>query len=112
VGALISVVGATPYAGGELLTRPLTFAGRELAINVATSAVGSVRVEMQDAEGRPLPGYMLADAAEIYGNALERVVAWKGGADVSALAGQPVRLRFVMQDADLYTMQFRGPCEG
>jgi hypothetical protein len=100
-----------PYSGGELLTRPLTFSGRELVLNVATSAAGSVRVEIQDAEGRPLPGYTLADAVEIYGNALERVVAWKGGTDVSALAGQPVRLRFVMQDADLYTLQFRGACE-
>jgi hypothetical protein len=96
-----------PYAGGEFLTRPLTFSGRELVLNVATAAVGSVRVEMQDAEGRPLPGYTLADAAEIYGNALERVAAWKGGVDVSTLAGQPVRLRFVIQDADLYAMRFR-----
>ena len=96
-----------PYAGGEFVTRPVTFSGRELVLNVATAAFGSVRVEIQDAEGRPLPGYALADAEEIYGNAIERVVGWKGGADVSALAGRPIRMRFVMQDADLYALRFR-----
>ena len=35
-----------PYAGGEFLTKPLTFAGKELAINFATSAAGGVRVEL------------------------------------------------------------------
>ncbi|MHC4180776.1 MAG: hypothetical protein ACYSWU_25025, partial [Planctomycetota bacterium] len=39
------------YAGGEMVTKPLTFAGRKLVINYATSAVGSVGVEVQDAEG-------------------------------------------------------------
>jgi hypothetical protein len=53
-----------PYAGGELVTRPLTFGGDELAINYATSAAGSVRVELQDAEHRPLDGYGLADSVD------------------------------------------------
>lgn len=43
-----------PYKGGEFTTRPLTFAGRELEINYAASAAGSLRVEMQDAGGKPL----------------------------------------------------------
>ena len=95
------------YAGGEVLTRPLCFDGSELAINYATSAAGSFRVEIQDADGKPLPGYALEDCPEIYGDEIERVVAWKGGADLSQLAGQPVRLRFVMKDADLYSLRFR-----
>ena len=43
----------------------------------------------------------------IFGDALDRVVTWKGGNDVSRLAGQPVRLRFVLRDADLYALQFQ-----
>jgi len=34
-------------------------------------------------------------------------VKWKAGSDVSALVGKPVRLRFVMTDADLYSFRFR-----
>jgi hypothetical protein len=98
---------AAPYGGGELLTRPLTFAGKELVLNFATSAAGGIRVEIQDASGKPVPGYALADAAETIGNELERVVRWKSGGDVRPLAGKPVRLRFVMRDARLYALQFR-----
>lgn len=96
-----------PYAGGELLTKPLTFEGRELVINYSTSAVGSVQVEIQDAAGRPIEGFTLTQCPEIYGDEIERVVAWAGGSDVSALAGKPIRLRFVMKDADLYSIRFR-----
>ncbi len=99
-------VGA-PYAGGEMTTRPLVFAGKELVINFSSSAVGGVRVEIQDDAGSPVAGFALADALEMIGDEIERVVAWKGGTDVSRLAGRAVRLRFVMKDADLYSMRFR-----
>jgi hypothetical protein len=95
-----------PYRGGELLTKPFTFTGRRLLLNVATSAAGGVRVEVQDADSRPIPGLTLADARELIGNEVERVAAWKAGEDVSSLAGRPVRLRFVMKDADLFALRF------
>ena len=47
------------YQGGEMLTRPLVFAGGALEINFATSAAGSIRVEIQDAAGKPMPGFAL-----------------------------------------------------
>ena len=90
-----------------MVTRPLTFAGTELVLNYATSAVGSLRVEVQDAAGQPLPGFELAACREIYGDEFERPVAWGRGADLGALRGRPVRLRFVMRDADLYGIRFR-----
>ncbi len=96
-----------PMAGGEVLTKPLTFTGKELLINFATSAAGSVLAEIQDEMGRPLDGFSLADAVEIYGDSIEREVSWKGGTDVGALVGKPVRLRFVLKDADLFSFRFR-----
>jgi hypothetical protein len=96
-----------PYKGGEMVTRPLVFKGRELLLNVSTSAVGSVKVEIQDATGKPMPGFALDDCIEIWGDEIERIVAWKGGHEVSKLAGKPVRLRFVMHDADLYSICFK-----
>ena len=95
------------YDGGEFVTKPLAFEGRELVINYSTSAVGSVKVEVQGAKGEPVPGYTLQDSAEIYGDEIEHAVGWKEGGDLSHLAGQPVRLRFVMKDADLYSICFR-----
>jgi len=94
-----------PLAGGEMVTKPLVFDGDRLIINFSTSAAGSIRVEIQDKEGVPMEGYRLEDSTEIYGDDIERVVSWKSGAHISHLAGKPVRFRFVMKDADLYSMQ-------
>jgi hypothetical protein len=96
-----------PYRGGEMVTRQLAFAGKELIINYATSAAGGIRVEIQDENDKAIPGYVLADCAEVIGDQIERVVSWKAGSDLSKLAGRPVRLRFVMKDADLYSLRFR-----
>ena len=96
-----------PYGGGEFLTRPLTFLGSQLVINYATSVAGGLQVEIQDAEGRPLDGYRLSDCPQIFGDEIERPVAWSSGDDLSALTGRPARLRFVMKEADLYSIRFR-----
>lgn len=91
---------------GEMQTRPLQFSGRTLRINYSTSAGGSLQVELQDASNRPLPGFTLSECRVLVGNKIEQTVAWKQGSDVSSLAGRPVRLRFVLQEADLFAMQF------
>jgi hypothetical protein len=95
-----------PYAGGELLTRLFKFSGDKLEVNFATSAAGGLRVELQDESGKPIPGYALADCPEIIGDEIDRVIAWSAGADVGKLAGKPVRLRFSLKDADLYSLRF------
>ena len=92
--------------GGELVTRPLRFDGGQLSANFATSAAGGMRVEIQDAEGRPIPGFALADCHVLFGDTIDRTIAWQSGSDVSQLAGRAVRLRFELQDADLYSYQF------
>jgi hypothetical protein len=115
---------SAPFAGGEFTTKPFIVEGRELELNLSTSVAGSVRVEVQDAGGRPIPGFRLQDCDEIYGDDLERIVTWrKGHADLlthdhkevpnrpsyllPALEGRTVRLRFVMKSADLYSFRLR-----
>lgn len=95
------------YGGGEMVTKPIRFSGKRLEVNYATSAAGGIRVEVQDATGKPIPGFALGDAVELIGDDIERTVGWRQGTDVGKLAGQPIRLRFVMKEADLYAIQFR-----
>ncbi|MEY4941019.1 MAG: hypothetical protein RIQ93_2754, partial [Verrucomicrobiota bacterium] len=95
-----------PMTGGELFTKPLIFKGGRLELNFATSAAGEVRIELQDATGRPLPGFTLEDCPPIFGDTIERIVSWKAGGHVAALTGKPVRLRFVLKDADVYSFRF------
>jgi hypothetical protein len=96
-----------PFVGGSLLTRPLRFSGTALEINCSTSAAGGIRVAIENADGEALPGYTLSDADEITTDDLARVVTWRGKSDVSKLAGQPVRLRIELRDADVYSFRFR-----
>ncbi len=96
------------YDGGQWRTRPIRFEGKTLRLNFATSAAGEIRVEFQDSQGGPLPGFTLADSEPLIGNEIERSVRWKRGGDVSALSGKIVRLRFTLKDASLYALQF-GP---
>ncbi len=98
---------SAPMRGGELVTKPLRFQGNRLLLNFSTSAAGSLRVELQDVDGNSIEGYTLSDCPPIFGDTIERQVSWKGARDVSKLAAKPVRLRFVLKDADLYSIRFR-----
>ncbi len=102
------------YETGELVTKPLVFGGLgdssgaawRLLLNVSTSAAGSVRVELQHLDGSPVDGFRLADCELVIGDAIEREVTWKGASDLKRVAGQAVRLRFVMTDSDLFAFRF------
>lgn len=96
-----------PLSGGAVITRPLTFAGERLAVNFASSAAGGLRVEIQHPNGAPVDGFALDDCDEVFGDAIERVVTWRGGrSELSAVAGQPVRLHIVLRDTDLFSLRF------
>ena len=99
-------------AGGELLTKPLVFEGNELVLNFSTGAAGSIQVELQNEGGYQIEGFAMADCHEVWGDDLARTVKWGETTDVSSLVGQPVRLRFLLKDADLYSMQFKSVGDG
>jgi hypothetical protein len=95
------------WKGGRLQTKPVVFDGTQLELNFATSAAGSIRVEIQDTNGKPLDGFSLADCPELFGDTIARTVVWKDDSkDVSSLAGKPVRLLFEVKDADIYSFRF------
>ena len=60
-----------------------------------------MRCEVLGADGEPLPGNTLAACDEIYGDEIERAVSWGGRTEVKPVMGKPIRLRFVLSDADL-----------
>ena len=96
-----------PYGGGEMVTHPLTFTGETLDLNFATSAAGELRIEVQDPDGRPIPGFGLSETPPIIGNEISRSVVFGKGARLGSLQGRTVRLRFVLKDAHLFALRFR-----
>jgi hypothetical protein len=94
--------------GGELVTKPLTFAGATLRVNYEAATGGSVRVELQDADGNPIEGFAADDCEALTGDETNAVVSWGSDADLSNLFGEAVRVRFVIANADVYSFQFGG----
>mgnify|MGYP005835242673 CR=1 FL=1 len=86
---------------GTVLTKRLRGAKGPLRVN-ADAKGGWLKVEAQDADGRALPGYAIDDCRAITGDGVDQVVSWRDRNELPAADG-PVRLRFVLQKASLYS---------
>ncbi len=91
-------------AEGALRTPLLTLAGGGLSVNVDASK-GAVRAQVVDREGRPVPGFALADGQPITRDALAAPLEWKR--PLAALKGVPVRLEFALRRAQLFAPEVR-----
>jgi hypothetical protein len=93
---------------GRVVTRPLLLAGDRLRINAAARG-GAVRVEIVGPDGNSVPGHAAADCAACGGDGIAQTVRWSSGERLSAaLRGIPVRLRFELDNADLFGFEFTG----
>ena len=94
--------------GGEFTTKPVVLcksgSDSELRLNFATSAMGSVRCEVLDASGVAIPGFTLNECDAMIGDKPDAVVSWAGKTSLLELADKPVKIRFVMKDADLFAI--------
>lgn len=82
--------------GGEFTSKPLKISGSKLLLNYATSAAGSLQIDVIDASGK-----VLATMDELYGDDFEAPVL-----DLAKLKGQTAQLRVKLKDADLYALRF------
>ena len=98
------------WNGGTLTTKPLIFEGRELEINYRTGASGYIKVELLNEDGYVIPGLHADMCERIVGNEIRRVVKWRRDSNVDYalchLAGKPVRIKFYLKDADLFSFKF------
>ena len=92
---------------GVLKTKPFTFHGKELHLNVDASR-GVSKVAILDQEGQAVPGFSLEDCTPITADSLDYVVRWGENRDLSGLAGKAVRLQFHLRHSVLYTWRFQG----
>jgi hypothetical protein len=97
----------TPYAGGQLTTRPLRFAGNRLVLNLDTAATGFAQVGLLDEQGAPIEGFGVDDCIYLNGDFVDAEVQWiDAGKDLSHLAGRPVRVVIRSRGTKLYSLQF------
>ena len=88
---------------GTATTVPLRLEGETLHLN-ALARPGSVRVEVLDLDGAPIPGFTRDDVQPIEKvDRQDTPVAWNGDHTLAELSSRPIRLRFHIQGAKLYS---------
>ena len=89
---------------GSLTTRPIVFLGDTLVVN-ANAKGGSLVVEALDVNGTVIKGFARGDCKPITGDSVRHVLTWKGDTDCHLLQGRPIRLRFHLKNAKLYSFE-------
>jgi hypothetical protein len=87
---------------GSLTTRLVTFSGRHLFVN-ADVPEGTLTAEVLDMNGIPIEPFTFGNCIPFAGDSTLTQISWKGGDDLTALAGRAVRFRFRLKNGKLYS---------
>ena len=87
---------------GSFVTHSLLSEGNRLWLNFETRRSGSVSVQVEGVEGRTL-----ADCDPLFGDQPMKQVTWGSKASLGVKSGEPVRLRFHLRSAKLYSFEIR-----
>ena len=91
--------------GGWVITEPFLWEGEQLFVN-AVADDGEVRVELLDVDSEPLPGYCGEEAAVVREDSVRQQVVWPGHSGMPDISDGPIRLRFSLTNAELYSYWF------
>ena len=86
-----------------MTTRPFLFLGDGLILN-ADARGGQITVEALDAAGKPLEGFGLATSRPLTSDNVRHALSWKGHKDLHQLQGKPIRLRFHLKNARMFSL--------
>lgn len=96
---------------GTLTTRPLAFSGKCLFVNVNATR-GELRAEVSGQDGKVIEPFSVKNCEVVKKDSTRIEIRWKGASDLSAIAGQPVRLRFSLTQGALYAFWFSPDAHG
>ena len=71
----------------------------------ADASNGQVVVELLDQDNKPIPGYTAKDCIPVKGDNTTHYVRWKKHANLYPVIGLPVRCRFYLKTASIYSFQ-------
>jgi len=84
---------------GFIETKPLVFDGNTLIVN-ADAELGSIEIELADENGQVISGYSRGQCNPIITDNIRHSVQW---ANEDTIPNQPLKIRFYLQNADLYS---------
>jgi len=87
---------------GTMTTKKFVFIGDTLEVN-ANAKGGSIVAEALGAEGKVIEGFSKEDCIPITTDSVRHVLRWKGKTDCHLIQARPIRLRFYLKKAKLYS---------
>ena len=84
----------------SLITRPVRFSGGHFFVNADIE--GELRVELLDRAGKVIAPFTADRSVPLTGDHTRARVTWRDRPSIASLAGEPVRIRFVLTRARLY----------
>jgi len=91
---------------GVMTTRRFIVIGDTLVVN-AKAGKGEIRVEAIDALGRVIEGFSKENCEPVTGDNIRHVVSWTGGSNCHPLQARPIKLKFHLKQAQLYSFEFQ-----
>jgi hypothetical protein len=98
-------------AAGQVTTRPVTFKGTHLFVNVHCPE-GELRAEALDESGHVIEPFTAANCEAVRTDATRVEVRWKGAPDLGPLRAHPVKLRFHLTNGQLYAFWISSTAKG
>ncbi len=95
--------------GGWIETGTFTTSGDHLIVN-ADAHQGNLSVAVLDAEGEIIPGYSHKECVPVKSDSVRHHIKWKN--NDSLMKGQPIRLRFYLKNAELFSYMTEKDNEG
>lgn len=92
---------ASMSGNGELVTESLKFSGKYFYVNA--NIKGSIKVELLETNGSPISGFTKDDCQAITGNGVSIRVRWKNNEDLSTLKNKNIKVKFYVENSDLYS---------
>ena len=91
---------------GAFATVAIMPPGRRLRINALTKRAGSIRVEIADLDGKPLPQRSFQEVRPVFGDLHWTPLVWDGQEDLGHTEGSPIVLRFRLDNAKIFGLEF------
>ena len=91
---------------GEFATAGIMPPGRRARINALTQRAGGILIEVTGLDGKPIEGRTFANANPIIGDQHWTPVTWKSGDDLGHKDGAPILLRFRLDKAKIFGLEF------
>jgi len=92
--------------------KPYWYRGDDLVLNASADKGGEIRVEVLDFDGNVIDGFEKSAFVPIRNDSLQYALRWRKDGQERRLPevakGAPVRLRFYLKNAEIYSLRFAG----